>query len=501
MVQVDEKERIRNAYYLQERSIREIARCMRHSRKTVRKAILDSSPPVYKRTHPRPCPVIDPVREIIDKWIEEDSGRPRKQRHTAHRIYERLRDEHGFGGSEPTVRRYVRSVRKRSVEQYVPLSFEPGQDAQADFGEARAVLDGEEIAVHLFCLQLAYSRRRFVMALPCEKQEAFLEAHARAFDFFGGVPRRISYDNLTTATHRAIRGDKRREIDSFVAFRSHYLFASHFCNPSEAHEKGQVENLVGYARRNWFVPVPRFVDLEDLNAYLLAKCLADDGRVIFGMRRSIGEMFDDEQEKLLPLPARRYDCFRLQSVRANKMGIVHFESNSYSVPGEFSRADLFVKAYFDRVEICDVGRVIACHRRLYGRGEESLKPEHYLQALRMKPGAVEYARPVKQSEFAPVYFRFLARLKELMPESAARRGLVRVLELTASYPEGMVAEAMELALIYGSCDSDAVKNLLVQMSGEDVAVGGTCIPQRLADVRVDVRDVGSFDQLLCEVGL
>jgi len=501
LVQVDEKERIRNAYYLQERSIREIARCMRHSRRTVRKAIADASPPVYMRTKPRSCPVIDPVRQIIDNWIEEDANRPRKQRHTAHRIYERLCDEHGFVGSEPTVRRYVRSFKKRSVEQYVPLCFEPGEDAQADFGEARVVLDGEERTVHLFCLQLGYSHRRFVMALPFEKQEALLEAHARAFDFLGGVPRRISYDNLTTATHRAIRGDKRREVDSFVAFRSHYLFASHFCNPSEAHEKGQVENLVGYSRRNWLVPVPRFRDFEELNAYLVAKCLADDGRVIFGMRRSIGEMFEEESNALLPLPVRRYECFRLHPVRANKMGIVRFESNSYSVPGEFSRADLFLKAYFDRVQICDVSRVIASHRRLCGRELESLKPEHYLGALRMKPGSVEYARPIKQSEFAPVYFRLLARLKEVMPESAARKGLVRVLELTAAYPEELVAEAIELALIYGSCDADAVKNLLIQTTGESAVVGEANVPERVADVQVDVRDVRVFDQLLCGVGL
>ena len=500
MIQVDEKERIRNAYYLQDRSILEIARYMGHSRKTVRKAIADASLPVYVRTKLRPSPVIDTVRQIIDKWIKEDESQPKKQRHTAHRIYERLREEHGFGGSEPTVRRYVRSLKKRVTEQYVPLCFEPGQDAQADFGEARVVLDGEERVVHLFCLQMGYSRRRLVMALPCEKQEAFFEAHARAFDFFGGVPRRISYDNLTTATHRAIRGDMRRELDSFVAFRSHYLFASHFCNPSEAHEKGQVENLVGYARRNWLVPVPKFADLEKLNAYLLSKCLADGGRVIFGMRRSIGEMFEEENDKLLVLPARRYDCFRLHPVRANKMGIIHFECNSYSVPGEYSRADLFLKAYFDRIEICDIGKVIARHNRLYGRDQESLKPEHYLGALRMKPGAVEYAKPVKQSEFSPVYFRLLARLKESMPESAARRGLVRVLELTAVYPEEMVAEAIELALLYGSCDAGAVKNLLIQMTGEDAAVGEANVPQRLSDVRVDVRDVSVYDQLLLGVG-
>lgn len=250
MVQVDEKERIRIAHVLQGMSIREIARVMGHSRKTVRKALEDPSPPVYRRTKPPAEPVIGPVKEIIGRWIEEDLDRPKKQRHTAHRIYERLRGEHGFTGAESTVRRYVRSLRGKKAETFIPLCFDPGQDAQADFGGAAVIMDGREMEIQLFMMRLSYSHRPFVMALPFQKQEAFLAAHVRAFDFFGGVPRRISYDNLTAATARALRGDKRREIDSFVAFRSHYLFASHFCNPGEPHEKGQIENLVGYVRRN-----------------------------------------------------------------------------------------------------------------------------------------------------------------------------------------------------------------------------------------------------------
>ena len=496
MVQVDEKERIRIAHILQGMSIREIARVMGHSRKTVRNALEDPSPPVYRRTKQPEEPVIGPVKDIIGRWVEEDSDRPRKQRHTAHRIYERLRDEHRFTGAESTVRRYIRTIRGKKLETFIPLCFDPGQDAQADFGGAAVIMDGRETDVQLFMMRLSYSHRPFVMALPFQKQEAFLAAHVRAFDFFGGVPRRISYDNLTAATARALRGDKRREIDTFVAFRSHYLFASHFCNPGEPHEKGQIENLVGYVRRNWFVPLLRVKDFDELNAYLWRKCLEEDRHVVSGMKASIGEMFAEEKPMLLPLPKRSYECFRLHPVRSNKLSIVHFENNAYSVPEGYSSQDLFLKAYVDRVEISDARKVIVTHGRLLGKGKESLSVAHYLTGLGRKPGALDYARPIKRGEFAPVYSRFMERLKSEHPDAAARRSFIKVLELTAVYPESVVAEAMEMALLYGTCDPDAVKNLLSQFEEETRPAEEAALPERLPTVCVETPDASHFDRLL-----
>jgi transposase len=496
VVQVDEKERIRIAHFMQGLSIREIARHMRHSRKTVRKALRDASQPVYNRKIPCPEPVIAPVKDIIKRWLEEDSTRPGKQRHTAHRMYERLRDEHGFTGGESTVRRYLRILRGKKTESFIPLCFDPGQDAQADFGEAVVVIDGKERKIQLFMMRLSYSHRPFVMALPFQKQEAFLTAQVRAFDFFGGVPRRISYDNLTAATTRSIRGDKRREIDSFIAFRSHYLFESHFCNPGEPHEKGQIENLVGYTRRNWLVPLPRVKDFDELNAYLYRKCLEEDEHVVSGMRQSIGEMYAEERLSLLPLPKRHYECFRLHPARSNKMSIVRFERNSYSVPEKYASTNLFLKAYVDRVEISDTKRVIIVHNRLLGKEEESLCVSHYLEGLSRKPGAVEYARPIKRSEFAPVYTRFLERLKAEQPDAAARRSFIKVLELTAAHTESAVAEAMEMALLYGTCDSDAVKNIISQFAEETFKQKAATLPVGIPEVHVESPDSSRFDQLL-----
>jgi transposase len=212
--------------------------------------------------------VLEAVKAVIDHWLGEDRHKPPKQRHTAKRIHERLVQEYGFAGAESTVRRYVGQRRKEMRTQvFVPLVYEPGGIAQVDFGEAQVILAGELVTAQLFCLRLGYSKLPFVTALPSQAQEAFLEGHVRAFAFLGGVPHVLVYDNLKVAVKRILEGSSREEQTAFVAFRSHYLFESRFCNPAQAHEKGLVEGLVGYARRNWLVPTPAFASWEALNGF------------------------------------------------------------------------------------------------------------------------------------------------------------------------------------------------------------------------------------------
>jgi len=207
-------------------------------------------------------------------------------------------------------------------------------------------------------------------------------------------------------------------------------------------------------------------------------------------------MHVEERPKLLPLPKRHHECFRLHPVRSNKLSMVRFEGNSYSVPEKYASRDLFLKAYVDRVEISDASKVSAVHKRLLGKGEESLSVGHYLPGLARKPGAVEYARPIKRSEFAPVYARFLGRLKSEQPDAAARRSFIKVLELTAVYPESVVADAMEMALLYGTCDAGAVKNLLCQFDEETRMAEAASLPQGIPEVHVEARDISHFDRLL-----
>lgn len=284
VLKVDQRERIRRAYFIEGKSIRQIALEGHHHRRTVRQALRDASPARYTRRQPRARPILGPFVHLIDQWLAEDLTRPAKQRHTAHRIYQRLVEGHGFTGKESNLRQYVREhlPTPRHSGIFIPLTYEPGEDAQCDFGEAQVVLAGRQVKVQLFCLRLCYSKLSFVMALPHQQQEAFFEGHQQAFDFFGGVPRHVWYDNLSQAVRPRLLGRRPQEQDSFVAFRSHYLFESRFCTPAEAHEKGLVEGLVGYARRNLLVPLPEVDSFQELNDLLRQRCLAEASRRLRG---------------------------------------------------------------------------------------------------------------------------------------------------------------------------------------------------------------------------
>jgi transposase len=229
-------------------------------------------------------------------------------------------EEHGFKGGESTVRRYVRQCRPRERKVYIPLEYDPGSDAQCDFGSAYVVMGDKLEEIQLFCLRPCYSTRPFVMAFPHQKQEDFFEGHVAGFDFMGGVPGNIWYDNLSLAVKHLLKGKGHRveEQESFIAFRSHYLFQSRFCNRGEAHEKGLVENLMGYARRNFLVPLPKVSSFQELNELLLERCLREDGRRLRGRTKTIGELWQEERARLLPLPEHAYPCCKSGDIRRGK---------------------------------------------------------------------------------------------------------------------------------------------------------------------------------------
>src|SRR4051795_4067345 len=222
---------------------------------TLTKILGHPEPPGYRRTAPRPRPKLDPFLGVIHQILEDDRKAPKKQRHTARRIFERLRDEHGYQGGLSIVKEAVAAWEARSAEVFVPLAHPPGE-AQVDFGEAEVILDGRPTKVALFVMTLPYSDATFVCAFPRECTEAFLEGHVRAFAFFGGVPRRISYDNLEIAVAEVTGGRSRKRTEAFLRLPSYHLFADHFGRVRRPNEKGHVETLVGYARRSFLVPVP-----------------------------------------------------------------------------------------------------------------------------------------------------------------------------------------------------------------------------------------------------
>ena len=466
MITVDDYEAIRRAYYIDKKSRRRIAREQRHSRKTVNKALASGEPGRYTQKQERKAPLLGPYKGRIEALLLEREQMPRKQRYTGHKIYQILQQE-GYAGSEPSVRRYIGEWRRehKAPEVYLPLSWEPGADAQADWGEGDVVMAGLLTKVALFSMRLCYSRRLFVMAFPTQKVEAFLEAQVQAFHFFEGVPRRISYDNLKAAVKSILSGHDREEQANFRAFRSHYLFESYFCNPGQGHEKGGVEHAVGYGRRNFLVPIPQVNNFEALNAYLLAQCLADEARKVHGQPVSIREAWQAEKDHLLPLPTQDYPCCTSQEVKLTPYGQVVFETNRYSVPASEARRTLTLRAYPFQVEILRDGQVIARHVRCYGHTQDIFDPLHYLSLLARRPGAFEYAKPLREwrERWPPVYEQLLALLRASWPDGRGIREFIQILQLHSQYPAADIEKALHPALSYGCVHYEGVRLCLNQL--------------------------------------
>jgi len=343
--------------------------------------------------------------------------------------------------------RVVRELKKaeEGPEAYIPLEFALGEAAQCDWGEARVYFGDELTTVYLFCMRLCASRVSFVRAYLHQKQEAFFEGHRLAFEFFGGVPRKVIYDNLKQAVKKVLSGTKRDEQEAFLALKAHYVFQAEFCNPGEGHEKGQVENLLGYVIRNFMVPLPQCASIEELNQFLLDKCLeyAREHQVP-GTQRKIAEVWEDERKALLPLPPKPFGCYRQAFARVDRYCRVRFENNYYSVPARYAGEVLTIKAYVDQVEIWANKDLVACHKRLYGSGKQSLDPRHYLEELVRKPRALDNARPLK-GEACPGTCRAL--LSELAPRG--RDGLIefkKILQLEPLFGQEVLTRAIEIAI-------------------------------------------------------
>jgi transposase len=510
MLKVEDIEQIRRAYYVEKKSIRAIGREQGHHRRVIREAIAGASPAPrrYRRQKPRPRTVVGPVAHLIAAWLEADREAPPKQRHSAKRIYDRLVAEHGYRGKERAIREYVhdwKAAQRSAGQGFVPLGYAPGAEAQCDWGEAVVRIGGVEQDAQVFCLRLCYSLKSFVCAFPAARQECFFAGHAAAFAFFGGVPRRITYDNLTSAVAKVLQGRHRVEQEAFVAFRGHYLFASHFCLPGQegAHEKPLVESLVGYARRNFLVPVPNAASWEELNAQLYVRCMDEDGRPASGRGGTIGALWAEERAHLLPPQRHTYPCCRTVPVRATRQALVTFERNRYSVPTRYGGERLLLRAYAWEVEITDGQRVVARHPRLYGRDGEHLDPLHYLHLLERKPGAFDLARPIQQwaRDWPPVYGQYLDALRQARPEGATRE-FVRILQLHVRYEVDVLAAALERALALGCWSADGVEQLVRQALAPPerpllgAEMGSSLGP--LPEVTIPLPDLHRFDGLLRE---
>ena len=451
--------RVRRACHVEGMSIREAARVFGLHRDTVRKMLMFSLPPGYRRGRPASRPKLDPFAGVIDRILEEDETRPRKQRHTAKRILERLRDEHGFTGGYTIVKEYVRERRLRMREMFVPLVHPPGH-AQADFGEALVEIAGVEQKGHFLAFDLPHSAACFVKAFPAETTEAFCDGHNAAFGFFGCVPQSVLYDNTKLAVARILGDGRRQRTRVFSELQSHYLFADRFGRPGKGNDKGKVENLVGYVRRNFFVPVPRFASWEALNARLEELCrkrLADRLR---GHDETIGERFERDRQALLTLPPAPYDACDKRATRVSSLSLVRYRNNDYSVPVAYGHREVLVRGYVHDVVISCGTEIIARHGRSYEREDVILDPLHYLRLIEQKVGALDQAAPLAGWSL-PEEFAVLRRLLEARLGRSGRREYVQVLRLLETFESDDVHAGVRDALRLGAIGFDAVKHLVL----------------------------------------
>lgn len=451
--------RVRRAVLVNGMSERETAREFGLARETVRKMLRYSVPPGYQRQKPARKPKLDQWVAIIDQILKDDPQQPRKQRHTAKRIFDRLKEEHGFPGGYTIVKDYVRLKRLRQREMFVPLAHPPG-DAQADFGEAKVFIAGLECTAHYFVMDLPQSDDSFVMAFPAETTEAFLEGHNHAFRHFGGVPRTILYDNTKLAVARILGDGTRHKTRAFSELQSHYLFQEKFGRPAKGNDKGKVEGLVGYARRNFLVPVPRMANWAELNRHLLEQCRKRRQRKLRGHRQTIAERFEIDREKLLPLPATPYEACEKRLTRVTSLSLVRYRTNDYSVPVEWGHREVLVKGFVDEVVIVAGSEVIARHVRSYEREDLIFDPLHYLALLEQKPNALDQAKPLIGWDL-PAGFAELRRLLEARLSKKGKREYVQVLRLLQTFSRNDVAAAIGDALRLGTISFDAVKHLVL----------------------------------------
>jgi transposase len=459
-------EQIRREYEFGVGTIAGVAKKLKVHRRMVREAI-GSALPVLRKKVERPRWKLGAAVVLVEQILEADKKAPRKQRHTARRVWQRIQQEiPNCRICERTVRQYVHD-RKIALglvvhETFVPQSYAWGVEAQVDWYEAYADLSGERTKLQVFSMRSMASGAAFHCAFLHATQQAFLEAHELAFAYYSGVFRKLRYDNLTSAVKKILRGYQREQTARFIAFRSHWRFDSEFCTPGEGHEKGGVEGEAGYFRRNHWVPVPQAVDIAGLNRQLLVSCHHDENRMIAGRTQSIGTALLVEREHLLPLAPEGMDLAQTTFPTVNSLGCAKVLTNAYSAPLK-AGTQVQAKIYASTVELWHDGRCVATHERCYSRQQQVLNLDHYLDVLSRKPGALAGSRPLEQQRQAglwPESFDVIWQsLMERHGKSSGTKQMIDLLKLGKHNGHGRLQEAIETALATGCKDAAAVQHL------------------------------------------
>ena len=475
-------------------SKRQILRETRMHWTTLEKILTHGEPPGYRQSKPRDKRKIGPWLERIAEILKCDASMPRKQRHTAKRIFERLREE-GFAGGYTSVKTAVAEMHEHGREVFVPLTHRAGE-AQVDFGEALARVGGVLRKIHFFAMVLPFSDVMFVMAFERECTETFGEGHVRAFEFFQGVPDRITYDNSRIAVTKIVGAHERKLTRGFLQLKSHYLFAHHFCRVRRANEKGVVEGVVKYARQNFLVPVPHVRSLEELNAGLLEHCHDDAQRRLRGQGASKQELLKEDQRAFLPLPAVPFSACRLASTTASSLSLVRFDENDYSVPVAYAHHPIVVKGFLDRVDLSHKGDLVATHRRRWEKEQVCLEPLHYLALLEHKPGAFDHARPLEGWQLPECFGVLRRRLESELDNGEGTREYIHVLRLLEHHTTAAVACAVDKGLAVRAHRRDAIAQFLLPLEEWRATVFHLDGHEHLRQVKVAGPDLAGYRALL-----
>ena len=509
MLTVDEYGRIRRAHR-DGMSIREIARQFHHSRYKVRGILRGGGEPQkYRRRETQSFPKLAPVLDRIREILQVDETAPRKQRHTAMRLFERLRDEHEYSGGYDTVRRFVKQHREKQRETFVPLDHAHGQRMEADFGKIYVDFPEGRKQVSVLILVWSCSNAPFAMALPTERTESILEGMKQAFEFFGGVPREVWWDNPKTVAEELLIGRDRRMNPRYAAFASHYAFEPLFCMPASGNEKPVVENRVKTTQRRWGTPVPTAKDMDELNASLRACCLNDRSRPATAagvnattretpsidiavdesktsdstesddtkaeaaageiaitkevaadtstvVKHTIGDILKLDIQKSAALPRHPFEACVRSAVTVDKYQMVRFDNVGYSVPRQMAFKAVTVKGFINHVEVIFNDTVVAKPIRNYQKGGEILDPLHYLTTLGRRPGALDHANVYRDWQLPECFAELRIRLEQRHGVRRGVRHYVRVLQLLSDHSVPQVAIAIEYLRSSGDADADRI---------------------------------------------
>jgi len=487
---------IRRRHLVQKQTVTAIARDMGLSRPTVRKHLATVEEPKYERLQPS-SPKLGQFEDQLTKWLEEEAKLARPRRRTAHRLFEGLQ-EIGYSGAYDSIQRFVKRWKSTNhgpklTEAFVPLVFQPGDACQFDWSHEQVELGGVLQNIKVAHFRLAYSRQMFVVAYPREMQEMVLDAHSRAFAFFGGVPARVIYDNLKTVVDTVLTGKERQFNRRFLTLANHYLFEPVACTPASGWEKGQVENQVGNVREWLFTPLARFASFAELNAWLAIRCqeLAQRNHPVQS-QRTIAACFAEEQSLLRPITAH-FDGYVEQMMRVSSTCLVKVDRNRYSVPAAFAGQAVSVRSTADQVRIVAQGAVIAAHPREFDRDQLICDPWHYLPVLEKKPGALRDGAPFVAWDLPkPIQ----AVRDRILKQPKGDRAFVELLMLAGEAGLDALTVACELALESGVVSAPVVMNELRRLIAPLIPVMAINVPDGIALMIEPVANCQRYDYLL-----